>query len=420
MKTSKAGLALVLAMGLFSAGLPAESAQAAAFTDIKGHWAESQIEAMAKRGVIHGYPDGSFHPDAPVAVDEFMVMAWYNVSDQVSGVRDFADWWIFRMDARSRSSLYAKSRAFEYDKMGQEYWASPYIFQSDLFGMIPKNASLENPWNSDYTKPLTREYAAYILERLVVYSELYENEKLLQLLEPIVPDLQEIKTPMSGHSILNLMAKGIMTGDPDGAFYPQRVLTRAEALSILERMHDPSLRTPRLPDLTGHPHAMIPIMDYKRMFLFQTQKGLQNYNALHSVADTVPGTVKESDMTFYFFKSPQEEKDAEGWFLQNGSGVYAPFQFAIAVNDEDQDLFPMLIKNKTNVQDAQLTAFDKIMQKLFGDQKQEAKNTIAAYLEKNRNQSTFDEHLQIGGRSVHLFPHPNNGSPSTQLHLEIK
>ena len=37
-----------------------------AFTDIKGHWAEDAISAIARTGITNGYPDGSFRPDDPV------------------------------------------------------------------------------------------------------------------------------------------------------------------------------------------------------------------------------------------------------------------------------------------------------------------------------------------------------------------
>lgn len=36
------------------------------FTDVQGHWAETAILRLADRGVINGYPDGSYRPDQPV------------------------------------------------------------------------------------------------------------------------------------------------------------------------------------------------------------------------------------------------------------------------------------------------------------------------------------------------------------------
>lgn len=44
------------------------------FTDITGHWAEDYINRAAAKGFISGYPDGSFKPNHPVTRAEFTVM----------------------------------------------------------------------------------------------------------------------------------------------------------------------------------------------------------------------------------------------------------------------------------------------------------------------------------------------------------
>lgn len=38
----------------------------AEFTDVVGHWAEPYIALLTEKGIITGYPDGSFKPDAPI------------------------------------------------------------------------------------------------------------------------------------------------------------------------------------------------------------------------------------------------------------------------------------------------------------------------------------------------------------------
>jgi hypothetical protein len=46
----------------------------ARLSDISGLWAESCISSLADRGIINGYPDGSFRPNAPVNRAEFATM----------------------------------------------------------------------------------------------------------------------------------------------------------------------------------------------------------------------------------------------------------------------------------------------------------------------------------------------------------
>ncbi len=43
----------------------------ATFPDVKNHWARPFIEALAKRRILNGYPDGSFRPDHSVTRAEF-------------------------------------------------------------------------------------------------------------------------------------------------------------------------------------------------------------------------------------------------------------------------------------------------------------------------------------------------------------
>ena len=42
-----------------------------AFQDVEGHWAQSYITALAKRGVISGFPDGTYRPNDPVTRAQF-------------------------------------------------------------------------------------------------------------------------------------------------------------------------------------------------------------------------------------------------------------------------------------------------------------------------------------------------------------
>ncbi len=36
------------------------------FDEISGHWVKEMIEDLASRGIITGYPDGSFHPNETI------------------------------------------------------------------------------------------------------------------------------------------------------------------------------------------------------------------------------------------------------------------------------------------------------------------------------------------------------------------
>ncbi len=51
-----------------------EEAQLPSFSDIAGHWGEAQIKQAVQQGIVNGYPDGTFKPNAHVTHAQFSVM----------------------------------------------------------------------------------------------------------------------------------------------------------------------------------------------------------------------------------------------------------------------------------------------------------------------------------------------------------
>ncbi len=84
---NSAGEALSSAVGTFSLTAAAQTGQTAtpaptdepakiALADIEGHRAEDSIAALAQRGIVEGYPDGTYRPDAPVTRAQFVTALW--------------------------------------------------------------------------------------------------------------------------------------------------------------------------------------------------------------------------------------------------------------------------------------------------------------------------------------------------------
>lgn len=46
---------------------------AAAFTDLNGHWAQKDVEYLSALGLVKGYDDGSFKPDANMSAVEALL-----------------------------------------------------------------------------------------------------------------------------------------------------------------------------------------------------------------------------------------------------------------------------------------------------------------------------------------------------------
>ncbi|MBD2868701.1 S-layer homology domain-containing protein [Paenibacillus arenilitoris] len=62
------------------------------FSDIAGHWAKASIERVVKEGVVKGYEDGTFRPDITITRAEFIVMLMNVLKPQGAGAPpSFAD-----------------------------------------------------------------------------------------------------------------------------------------------------------------------------------------------------------------------------------------------------------------------------------------------------------------------------------------
>ncbi len=76
----KAGTSVLLALGTVAGTAapmlaPAPSFAQTAFSDVNNnYWAKDFIAELSNRGIIKGFPDGSFRPDAPVTRAEFAAM----------------------------------------------------------------------------------------------------------------------------------------------------------------------------------------------------------------------------------------------------------------------------------------------------------------------------------------------------------
>lgn len=88
------------------------------FHDIRGHWAKDEIEAYIRRGVINGYPDGTFRGDNHITRGEFLVLLSrvydWDLPKDTSNNRYFADYKKFGYADREISYGYSKAYIIGY------------------------------------------------------------------------------------------------------------------------------------------------------------------------------------------------------------------------------------------------------------------------------------------------------------------
>ncbi len=193
---------LLLLIALLIIFLPKTSAFAQKFPDVPPtHWAFYSIESLASKGIIAGYPDGLFRPEAHISRSQ-----------------------IAKLVVSSKAlSLNTTFKGYFTD-VPQDHWAWQYIetaYEQGLIKGFPdKTFKPEDP--------ATRAQLVTILMRD-------------HLLDTSGTPFTDVSPDHWAYPyIMTAKNAGIVEGFPDGTFKPERFVTRAEAASILYRMLCPS------------------------------------------------------------------------------------------------------------------------------------------------------------------------------------
>ncbi len=64
------------------------------FSDLKGHWAEKPVAELVSKGIINGYPDGTFRPDASISVAEFTTLLLKIMNIPIEKDTEHKEWYM--------------------------------------------------------------------------------------------------------------------------------------------------------------------------------------------------------------------------------------------------------------------------------------------------------------------------------------
>ncbi|MEF2245913.1 S-layer homology domain-containing protein [Paenibacillus sp. IITD108] len=206
------------------------------FSDIANHWAEKQISQFVKSGIVSGVGNGNFAPDRAVTKEAFLKMLILTLSEEKQhGERQ----WIrsFRwkvIDEELRRELGLQQFSF-INKDKQKVWATPFINAASLLG-------IELDLDQRMRESLLRrdEAAAMIAAVLELTDESSDGRipkvefKKSKMDETILE--QQVTLRDYSKAIERVQRFSIISGYPDGSFKPERSVTRAEAVVILDRL----------------------------------------------------------------------------------------------------------------------------------------------------------------------------------------
>lgn len=191
-------LTAALTFGSVFSGLAAaaQPVHAASFRDISSHWAKSYILEAADKGIIAGYPDGTFLPDKPVTRAEFTKMVNNALGNTASSAISFSD---------------VASVEWYYNEISRAI-AAGYAGGYDDGRFLPNNK-------------ITRQEAAVMLARIV---PTYNYGSSLRS----YGDYSSV-SDWAESCLSRIVGKKYMGAYDDGKLHPLDSLTRAQAAKII-------------------------------------------------------------------------------------------------------------------------------------------------------------------------------------------
>ncbi|EFM11703.1 S-layer domain protein [Paenibacillus curdlanolyticus YK9] len=294
----------LLMTGVLNTPLPAaHAAQTISFTDISKHWSKTTIEDMVARGILDGYPDGSFRPNEPVKVDQFIKMLILSYTDlHPNGERSWRQSFLDSLSEENRTILSQDYRYYDFKPGTTDYWAKPYIDVASDLHFLNKSRY------SDFQGNMTRENVAEVLYYALQETEYLEDEQFSRSVAQSYGDLTSASDRMQKF-IAESLVKGIMQGYPNGRFGVGEYVTRAESLVILNRLTDKSKRIPVAPSADKLQRLVPTSGGGQKVIVFPDKRMWDAYDALVKAGELRGANHDLLNTTLRLFKD-QNERNA--------------------------------------------------------------------------------------------------------------
>jgi hypothetical protein len=177
------------------------------FSDLKSsNWAYQSVNAMKEKGIIEGFPDGSFKPAKSVTYGEFIKML---------------------VSSMGYTNLPAPVVTPDTPPT-QSHWAYSYYQKSVELKLFMKTELSSDKYQLDSEIP--RQMMAYMISNALGDIDLESKYAEYKAKINDIPDGNEYMYP-----VVKVYCTGILNGYPDGSFKPKGSLTRAETAASLER-----------------------------------------------------------------------------------------------------------------------------------------------------------------------------------------
>ncbi len=314
-------VAFVLAFGLVATSPVQASVE---LEDIDNHWAKERIDEWASKELVHGYPDGTFKPDAEIKRAEFITFlnrAFELVDDEteLAGV--------------------------EFDDVTAEDW----YYEEVAAGVKAEVLSGYPDGTFGPEEPVLRQEAASIIYRLLTLDGSDGKDELP--FEDRDDFDSWIVSPVNA-----VHEAGVLSGYPDGNFHPHQAITRGEAIAALDKALEYQHQDEDKPQGIGipYPDGLEGIIEeFILTFAVQDQEGNvvedaqveiyedEELDREVDVLETEPGGEAITLLptgSYYFKVTHQDHEDYEGEFTVYGFDKTIWIELEkVEDNDNDDD-----------------------------------------------------------------------------------
>jgi hypothetical protein len=229
----------------------------AGFSDVDANlqyaWAKPSIDEMNRKGILTGFPDGTFQPGQPVTKAQFTVMVYRLFPllrnpkpETIPGVPE--NHWAAREFAELYSTIYPEYAADVQNNNTYSYQPEKQMSRWDVLIVLDALFSGMNSPEAGTTAETAKELSRIKDIPQRQFASYDEYEKSNPLYSSLVPELLLVNDPAYGpdwagdfdyvkaEALFRFTRLGIMTADDAGLFRPQAPVTRAEMVTILNRL----------------------------------------------------------------------------------------------------------------------------------------------------------------------------------------
>ncbi|MGG6239190.1 S-layer homology domain-containing protein [Nodosilinea sp. AN01ver1] len=252
------------------------------FRDLGHHWATAYIEALADRGLVKGYPDNTYRPEAPINRAQFAALVAASYSNPpVRGSVNFVDvppshWAASAIDQAQRQGFLGgyPDQTFRPDQgmvrvqamvavaTGLKLPPAPAStlgvyrdraqipsYAIDALASATQAGLVINYPDPALLRPLetmTRAEVAVLIYQGLVTQDKAPRLNTVATPPPTMPQgsFPDIQTHWALDFIQGLLSLGLVQGDDAGRFNPAQPMTRAQFAALVNRAFAPAPRRP--------------------------------------------------------------------------------------------------------------------------------------------------------------------------------